>query len=90
MPLPDPVPEIVTVTSLWAAMKASATCCIAGSTVVEPFTVTVPAQLEPIIARPATAPIVINFAFISFRIPFISTTAAGSAPRLEAKYGEAV
>lgn len=89
MPLPDPVPEIVTVTSLWAAMKASATCCIAGSTVVEPFTVTVPAQAVPIIARPATAPIVINLAFM-FSFSIHSTTAAGTAPRLEAKYGETV
>ena len=43
MPLPEPEPEIVTVTSGLAAIKLSVTCCMAGRTVVEPFTVTVPA-----------------------------------------------
>ena len=43
MPLPDPVPEIVTVMFGLAFMKPSAVSCIAGRTVVEPLTVTVSA-----------------------------------------------
>ena len=45
-------------------MKLSATCCMAGRTVVEPLIVTVPAYAEPITIMPARALIVINLAFV--------------------------
>ena len=56
MPLPEPVPEIVTTTPGFFCMKASETCCMTGRTVVEPLRLTVPtANVVPQAARTEAA-----------------------------------